>query len=787
MPVLCVHMDFAIFRPPPRVPISFPVFCLIVCFSRPGLLAAAQKLPNPTGSEEARQIVSIKADSQEKEKDTYHLRGHVEVTYRGMKLNADQADYNESTAEVVAKGHVLFTDPQSRLAAEEVHYNVKTGKGWFVNAQGFVHARVRQRARVLMTLNPFYMRAQRVDRLDEDSYTLENGHLTSCECETRGWSLSAGSARIAVGDKVETHDAVFRLLRVPLFYSPFLVNSIARRPRQSGFLLPHVGNSTQKGFIIGDGFFWDINPSADLQLGVEDYTARGLAGRAEFRARPSTTSQVLIDWYGVRDRGGGPQGLSKAPGQSLRAVASSNDLGYGFRGVVDVDYITSLAFRLTYSDSFTQAVTSETHQNAFLAKNFDAYSLDFYASRYQNFFTAQNVSANSVVIRETPGASFSGMDKEVGHTPFYFSFDASASGVGRTEPGLVVSQLSERLDFHPEVTLRSKSFWGFHLTPRVGFRATHYGTSLEANHDPLTRLLGEFTLDLRPPSLEKVFSGSFAHRRFKHVVEPDITYRLVRVRDAQNILDVVRYDDVDILAETNEVEYSLANSILARKDVPDDSPDKPPARELISLRLSQKYYFDPTFGGALVPGGRFVFDPTISLTGFAFAQGQRLSPVVSVLKFAPFSNYDTELRADLNPNGGGVLNAGITSHIRRGRAGLAFTDFFINRTAVLNTSVIPPVPASQLPSFHLLRTVATYGDANRKGFSGAFGLDYNFAQQIAHQVVGQVSYNFGCFALDLEYRRFALGTLRRENVFRVALSLANVGTFGNLKPRERLY
>ncbi|MGD1158265.1 MAG: hypothetical protein ABSA41_20925, partial [Terriglobia bacterium] len=111
----------------------------------------------------------------------------------------------------------------------------------------------------------------------------------------------------------------------------------------------------------------------------------------------------------------------------------------------------------------------------------------------------------------------------------------------------------------------------------------------------------------------------------------------------------------------------------------------------------------------------------------------------------------------------------------------------INRTASFNTPIAPPVPVSQLPSFHLLRTVATYGDVNRKGFSGAFGLDYNFAQKTSQQVVGQVSYNFGCFPIDMEYRRFDLGPLRRENQYRVALSLANVGTFGNLKPRERLY
>src|SRR6266567_4844984 len=102
---------------------------------------------------------------------------------------------------------------------------------------------------------------------------------------------------------------------------------------------------------------------------------------------------------------------------------------------------------------------------------------------------------------------------------------------------------------------------------------------------------------------------------------------------------------------------------MARKDSPDASGQLPQARDVISLRLTQKYYFDPTFGGALLPGKNVVWDPTISLTGFAFAQGRRLSPVVTVLKVAPSPNYDAELRADFNPNGGGVLNAGITSRV----------------------------------------------------------------------------------------------------------------------------
>ncbi len=750
--------------------------------------ALGQQRPEiPSALQDLKSTVSIRADSQEKVKDTYQLCGHVEVTYQEMKLTADEASFDASTGDVVARGHVTFADSESRLEADEAHYNVRTGLGWFSNGRGNLHARIRPRPRMLTTENPFYVRARKVERRGESTYVVERGRLSSCACEKKGWSIGARRARVKVGNKVVTQGSVFRLFRVPIFYSPYFINSIAQQPRQTGFLLPHVGTSSQKGFIVGGGFFWAINPSADLLLGVENYSIRGLARSGRFRARPNATSDITIDYFGVNDKGSGPLRQSRAPGQSLRAVGQTPDLGHGFRGVLDVDYITSLAFRFTFTDNFTQAVASEAHQTGFVSKNFDGYSINAYASRYQNFLSAERKPGNSIIIRQTPSFSFSGVDKQVGRSPVYFAFDVSATGVGRTEPGLETPQLSERLDFHPEVTLRPKPFLGFHVTPSAGLRATRYGTSLRADGEPLHRLLGEFSVDLRPPSFDKVFSKPLWGYRFKHVIEPDIRYRLVRARDPESLQDVMRFDQVDIFAETNEIEYSLTNSLFFRKDTAAGQTEKPQARELISWRLSQKYYFDPTFGGALDPGRRVVFDPTISLTGFAFAQGRRLSPVVSVVKFAPFSNYDTELRADISPSGGGVLNAGITSHLRRGPVGLSFTDFFINRTAALSTPLAPSGSLSQLPSFHLLRAVASYGEVNRRGFSGAFGLDFNLAQRIAHQVVNQVSYNFGCFALDLEYRRFAVGGLRREHQFRVALSLANVGTFGNLKPRERLY
>jgi LPS-assembly protein len=760
-------------------------------------LARAQQIPGleiPAELQDSRRTVTIRADSQQKIQNVYRLLGHVEITYQDLRLTADRISFNDSNGEVDAEGHVTFIDPMAHFQAEEAHYDLDTERGWFAKAHGYLHPKLAPRAGMVLNESPFYLRAERVERISENTYTIENARVSTCECDDKGWSIALKRARVEVGDKVVSHGNVFRLFKVPLFYAPVLANSISREPRKTGLLIPTMGNSTQKGYIIGEGFFWAINPSADLQVGLEEYTKRGVARMARFRARPSADSQINVDYYGVNDKATPscqpsgtnppPANCVRAAGQSLRAAGQAQNLFDGVRGVLDIDYVNTLAFRQTWTNNFSEAVSSEAHQTGFLTRDWSAYSANFYVSRYQNFLSTAQTPGNSIIIQQTPSVYFSGVDKRLGNSPFYFAFDSSAAGVERVEPDVPEPALSERLDLHPQLTLRSKPLWGFRLTPEIGFQFTRYGDSLHPNHNPIDRGLAQFSLDLRPPSFEKVLAHTYYGYRLKHVIEPEIRYRLVRASDKENIDDIIRYDELDILTETNEIEYSLTNTLYARKDVPDGA-DVPQARSIVSLRLSQKYYFDPTFGGALEPGNKVVWEPTVSLTGFAFAQGRRLSPIVSVLKIAPSSSYDTEIRADFGPNGGGVLNFGITSHVHRGPLGLAATEFLINRTETLLT-IPPPQVLSSIQSFNLLRVIATYGDVNRKGFSAAAGLDYNFAQGIAHQEVGQATYNFGCFGIDFEYRRWAIGTLRQEHVFRVALSLSNVGTFGNFRSRERL-
>jgi len=54
-------------------------------------------------------------------------------------------------------------------------------------------------------------------------------------------------------------------------------------------------------------------------------------------------------------------------------------------------------------------------------------------------------------------------------------------------------------------------------------------------------------------------------------------------------------------------------------------------------------------------------------------------------------------------------------------------------------------------------------------------------------VAAQSSYNWDCCGVSFEYRRLDVPGVNEENQYRFAFSLANIGTFGNLRRNERLY
>lgn len=729
---------------------------------------AAQQVRLPAGRTG---VAELEAKQQRQQGDLFIAEGDVDIRFQNMRLRADYVEYNAATADVLARGHIQFDLDNQHLDADEARYNVRTGRGVFTRVRGTVKIVRRPNFNVLVTENPLYFEAQEVERLDDRTYVIRHAWMTVCLPDQPKWKFYAPHARLKLGHNVALVNANFRLFRIPLFYLPYATAPAGRDVRQSGFLLPSIGNGSRKGFMLGDSFYWAPAEWLDTTLGAQFLSRRGWSQTAEVRARPWENVSLDYTYFGVIDRGlKDASGVRQPQGGHQQKLDAQALLPNGWRAVADVSQLTSLTFRLAFAETFGEAANSEVRSAVFLTNNFKGLSLNFAGLHDKNFLTIQ--PETTVVLRSAPEARFSSVDQAPWkRLPIYLGFSAYAGAVHRADRNIDTAAAVQRTEFSPHVTLPLHLDAWLGVTTTAAFRTTRYGSQLQSGvlvGEAVRRNTGEITVDLRPPSFERTFGGSESQTKWKHVIEPEITYRYVT--GVENFSRFIRFDENDTLTNTNEVEYGIAQR-LYRKTAGGQ------AEEFLSWRVAQKHYFDPTFGGAIVPGQRNVFQALNSITPFAFADGPRSwSPIVSDLKVTPGGRYDAELILDYDNQRGKLATIGTLIKVK------PYREFF---TSVAHFRVQAD-PVLQ-PFSNQIRALFGYGQLNRKGFNAAAGFSYDITRQFLQNQIMQVSYNGSCCGIAFEYRRLALGTVRTENQFRVALIIANIGTFGNLRREEKVF
>jgi LPS-assembly protein len=800
---------------------------------------STQALPNAP-SRKPGVPVTIEAIEQEKDGAIYKLRGKVKVDYGTYTIHADRATYNSDSGEVEAEGNLLLEGGPNNehIEASRGKYNLQEETGRFEDAVGSVGFRLKSRRTVFTTTNPFFFTGRVVDKLGPDHYMVTDGTVTTCELPRPKWEFAAHRVNIEVGGHATIYHSNFRLEGIPILYFPFATHPLQKNPRESGFLIPSIGRSSTRGNTAGESIFWAINRSMDLLAGAEYFSKRGWAPDAEFRVRPTDNSFVDLTYYSVFDRG--LDGVNQG-GTEVR-LNTEGEFTHNFRSVANIDYLSSYVFRLAFSDVFAQAVNSEVRSQAFLSNTTGGLFINGATSRYQDF---QSTTPGDVItILHAPGGEISSVDQQLWGTPFHGSFDADAEGLSRSEPGFRTAPLVGRFDLSPAISLpRLFRGWAFRpelalrdtiytqqLVPAAGTALTQVGTAVSNN---LNRKSLEGSVELRPPAIDRIFDREILGRKWKHVVEPRIVYDYVT--GVSNFDRVLRFDERDILSDTNEVEYSVVNRLYAKRTSPreekcptDGMPAlivggapapshipwerggtplansqastlqqtsqqpgsqhscsrQPDTREIVSWELAQKYFLDPTFGGTLVPGRSNVFTSTVDLTGIAFlTEPRHLSPLTSRLRIGTTRSSDLEWDADYDFLAGRMNSSTFLLNYHVGLFTVGAGDAFLHVPGeITNTSVAPAAV-----KFNQFRTVLGYGSANKRGFSGATNLGFDAELGQVQYGAVQLAYKWDCCGVDVEYRRFALASVRNENQYRFTFSLANVGAFGNLRRGERLF
>ena len=325
-----------------------------------------QSLPN-TPSALKEDEVTIMATTQEKSGSVYELHGKAEIHYGVYILRADEVTYNADTGESTAEGHVVLEGGPNdeHLQASHGTYNVRAESGRFENVTGSIGVRMRGTRLALTSSNPFFFTGRVVEKTGPDHYVVYDGTVTTCELPHPRWQFNANKVVVNVGGTAKIYHSTFGIKGIPMLYFPFATLPAERIPRQSGFLLPNIGNSSIKGTILGESLFWAINRSMDAHIGAEYFSARGWAPQGEIRAQPSESSFIDLNYFGVLDRGTGHPPVNQG-GEEVRLNAEGA-FGHNFRGVANIDYLSSFVFRLAFNDVFTQAVNSEVKSEAFLS------------------------------------------------------------------------------------------------------------------------------------------------------------------------------------------------------------------------------------------------------------------------------------------------------------------------------------------------------------------------------------------------------------------------------------
>jgi LPS-assembly protein len=773
---------------------------------RPPILGPTPSPPPPPGREAPKiqrenapppGIVLVRGVVQEAEGRRYRLRVGAELETSEVLLKADEIDYDEESGLAEARGHVSFVNfvGGERMNAERVDYNFRSESGTFYGVKGSSPAKIDYRPGILMTENPFRFEGKWAEKMKQ-RYFLYEGTLTNCDEARPWWVLQAPKFDIIPADRAVARRGLFRLKGVPIFYSPVFYKSLQERPRRTGFLTPNFGNSNRRGLMYGLGYYWAINRSYDMTYRAQYFTLRGLASTLDFRGKPTQNSHFDAYVYGVDDKGAlQDDGARRKEGGFIARVSGETLLPHGFYARGLFNHLSNFTFRQAFTESFNEAVFSEVNSMVFAAKDWSSYHLNLVFAEQENFQSA--APGDKIAIRRLPQIEYRSRDHEVTRKvlPVWVSWDSSFGLVRRNQPLFQTRRFVERLDVEPRVmtALRWKEI---RLVPAFSFRETYYGSSFregQVSGFNANRFSREFSAQLMLPSLYRVFDApNWIGGKLKHSIEPRAAFRTVG--GVGQFDRIIRFDEMELTANTTEVEYTLSNKLWSRSRAG-------VVRDFMTWDLTQRRFFDRDFGGAVTTGRRNVVASSAQMSAYTFLDGPRSqSPVVSVLRLSPAPSVGIEWRADYDPTRRKLWNSSITADAR-------YSNYFVSighnkvscialaRTAEEEEEGEPsdpcaggqPQPGAVLsPPSNQLRGMIGLGQEHRRGWNSGFLAIYDYTTNTMQFATTQITYNTSCCAFSGQYRRFAFGT-RNENQFRVAFVIANIGSFGTLRRQDRLF
>ncbi|HUU36213.1 MAG TPA: putative LPS assembly protein LptD [Vicinamibacterales bacterium] len=701
--------------------------------------------------------------------DHWRFTGQVELEndeVKGQKFYANVVDLYTDSHRLEASGNVLYETATSRIAAERVIFNTRSGTGTFYTASGLATIGERADKSMFGALEPdVYFYGETLEKTAEDKYKVTKGGFTTCVQPTPRWEMVAGSITINVGDYAILRNAVMRIKDVPILYLPIVYYPIQDDDRATGFLLPSYGRSTYQGQSVSNAFFWAISRNQDLSLLHDWYTARGQGYGTEYRWVATPTSGGNLRAYRLSQKAATVNGIPLPAQKSFLVNGAVNqNLPFNLTGRALVDYSSSFQVNQLYSRDIYNATQSVSRITGSVTGSWNFLNASLTGNRQQQFFGA----TQSIITGSMPSLTAAVSSRRLGRLPLFFAVQSEASRpiyVQKNGSNEIDSSMS-KLDITPTLRAPLSKLPFLNVNLNMSYRVTRYSESLESGRQvevPYLRRYADMRADFVGPVFSKVYTpNNFLADRLKHVIEPAFSVQRVTAIDGED--RVVRlgssYDFV--VGGVTRMTYGLTNRVLVRKASknPAASTLASAPRELLTASVTQSYYtdqrasrFDPTYNSTYVDNG-------------SARPASNYSPVALQVRTQPLTALGASARAEY--------------------------DYATRKMLSLSTSGDYGVPAARV-ALSWSRSLSSFfptnsinGSTHLSVLGGRLGGDYSLNWDLQRDVVLQqrvmAFYNAQCCGVVVEYSQFnpyvgsALPTDRR---FNIGFTLAGVGTFSN--------
>lgn len=224
---------------------------------------AAPAAPAAEGQLSTSQPVTFTADQVQYDKvnGIVTATGHVEAWQGGQMLRADKVSFDRNTNVMAASGHVQIIEPDGQIVFSnyaELSSDMKQG--------------VLRDMRGIMAANG-KLAANGARRTPGPINTLSRGIYSTCNICVKHpkrpplWDLRARTLVQDVPNKrIEYYNSWLDVMGVPVLYMPYFSSADPSVKRQSGFLVPAIGNSTYLGAFASVPYYWVIDKSSDATI-----------------------------------------------------------------------------------------------------------------------------------------------------------------------------------------------------------------------------------------------------------------------------------------------------------------------------------------------------------------------------------------------------------------------------------------------------------------------------------------------------------------------------------------